>query len=136
MALTRRQLANSNCEVTDSDYEAIASAIMESSRGRWFLSEYARRNRDADTNLILSAIDTLKEKIEANRGASPPYLVSTELSLTHLAKQIEKPPTPLRHLRAVRDDAETRRNDKKDDSDLGRPGWLSLDETDEFKFKK
>jgi hypothetical protein len=135
MALTRRQLANPDCEVTESDYEAIESAIMESSRGRWFLSEYARRNRHADTNLILSAIDTLKEIIDANRTASPPYLVSTELSLTHLAKQIEKPPTTVRHLRAVGDGAETRRNGKKDDSDLRRPGWLSFDETDVFEFK-
>ncbi|HEY0293198.1 MAG TPA: hypothetical protein VGC51_12860 [Hansschlegelia sp.] len=31
------------------DYEAIADAVMETARGRWFLAEYARRNRAAET---------------------------------------------------------------------------------------
>ena len=29
-------------------YEQIEAAVMETSRGRWFLNEYARRNRHAD----------------------------------------------------------------------------------------
>jgi hypothetical protein len=56
MAITRVQLVDPKCEVTNSDYDVIESAIMESSRGRWFLSEYARRNRHAQTKLLLSAI--------------------------------------------------------------------------------
>ena len=55
MAITR-VLVDPKRDVTNSDYDAIESAIMESSRGRWFLSEYARRNRYAETKLLLLAI--------------------------------------------------------------------------------
>lgn len=43
----------------DIEYEAIEEAIMQNPRGRWFLTEYARRNRAADTNRLLEAIDRL-----------------------------------------------------------------------------
>ena len=36
-------------------YEALESAVMESARGRWFLAEYARRNRAADTMMLISS---------------------------------------------------------------------------------
>ena len=45
----------------DSDYIAIEAAVMETERGRWFLSEYARRNRAADTASILEALTKLNE---------------------------------------------------------------------------
>jgi len=59
MALTRAELVASNDQVTDSDYEAILSVIMETARGRSFLTEYARRNRRADVEMILTKIDKL-----------------------------------------------------------------------------
>ena len=37
--------------LTDADYEAIEAAVVETNRGRWFLAEYARRNRHADTKI-------------------------------------------------------------------------------------
>jgi len=60
MALTGTELATSNYRVTDSDYEAILSVIMETARGRSFLVEYARRNRRADIQMILTEIGKLK----------------------------------------------------------------------------
>ena len=42
------------------DYDAIEAAVMETSRGRWFLSEYARRNRNADTGQIIDKLDRLE----------------------------------------------------------------------------
>lgn len=39
-----------------SDYESIHAAVMETTRGRSFLEEFARRNRAADTILILNAL--------------------------------------------------------------------------------
>lgn len=51
----------------DEDYEAIAAAVMETARGRWFLDEYARRNRQADTTVILSAIDRLDQRLRRER---------------------------------------------------------------------
>ena len=41
------------------DYDAILAAVMETDRGRWFLAEYARRNRQADTAEVLAAIERL-----------------------------------------------------------------------------
>jgi hypothetical protein len=59
MALTRADLANPNC-LTNGDYETILSAIMETTRGRRFLAEYAKRNRHAETEMILTEISKLK----------------------------------------------------------------------------
>jgi hypothetical protein len=59
MAVTRAELASSNCQVTNSDYEAILSVLMETARGRRFLSEYTKRNRRADIEMILTEIEKL-----------------------------------------------------------------------------
>jgi hypothetical protein len=45
---------------TEADYDAIHAAVMETVRGRWFLAEFAKRNRHADTDLILAAIDRVE----------------------------------------------------------------------------
>jgi hypothetical protein len=57
----------------ESDYDAICATVMESERGRWFLQEYARRNRNADTRLVLAAIERLEHLIrtERNQQAHP-----------------------------------------------------------------
>ena len=41
------------------DYEAIEAAVVETERGRWFLSEYQRRNRFSDTQQVLGAIERM-----------------------------------------------------------------------------
>jgi hypothetical protein len=64
MALTRTELADPECPVSDSDYDAIESAIMESARGRWFLSEFGRRHRHADTLMVMSAINSLHDSLQ------------------------------------------------------------------------
>lgn len=51
-------------------YEQIEAAVMETSRGRWFLSEYARRNRHAETVTILDAIERLQRNVSVRGGAS------------------------------------------------------------------
>lgn len=106
MALSRAQLANPNCVVTDSGYDAIETAIMETSRGRWFLFEYARRNRHADTNVLLSAINDIKQTLSHYGRPSHPYLVRTSFSSAYLANQFRRSPTPLQPLQAVPDAAE------------------------------
>lgn len=50
------------------DYEAIEAAVMETSRGRWFLREFAKRNRAADTRLLLKALGQLERAVEADRA--------------------------------------------------------------------
>jgi chemotaxis regulatin CheY-phosphate phosphatase CheZ len=44
-------------------YEMIEAAVMETSRGRWFLAEYARRHRHAETVTILEAIEKLQKSL-------------------------------------------------------------------------
>ncbi len=52
--------ARSLTPLSEMDYEAISTAVMETGRGRWFLAEYAKRNRQADTEMVLSAIARLE----------------------------------------------------------------------------
>jgi hypothetical protein len=52
---------------SEEDYEAIREAFMETSRGRWFLGEYARRNRNADTRLVLEAVARIEETLAAQK---------------------------------------------------------------------
>jgi hypothetical protein len=53
----------------EADYEAICAAVMETDRGRWFLAEYARRNRNADTAAVLAAIERIA--VMAPRDSGP-----------------------------------------------------------------
>ncbi|MGI9373607.1 MAG: hypothetical protein ACR2OJ_14035 [Hyphomicrobiales bacterium] len=53
------------------DYEAIESAVMETARGRWFLREYAHRNRNADTNVVLEAIGRIENALALNALEMP-----------------------------------------------------------------
>ncbi|MDE5453097.1 hypothetical protein GWE18_09510 [Bradyrhizobium sp. CSA112] len=51
----------------EEDYAAIAEAFMETSRGRWFLTEYAKRNRNADTRMVLDAVMRIEHSLAAQR---------------------------------------------------------------------
>src|SRR4051812_5679008 len=55
----------------EADYDAISAAFMETSRGRWFLSEYARRNRNADTRMVLDAVARIEQNLAAQKDAAP-----------------------------------------------------------------
>jgi len=52
---------------SEEDYAAIAEAFMETSRGRWFLTEYAKRNRNADTRMVLDAVARIEQSLVAQR---------------------------------------------------------------------
>jgi hypothetical protein len=56
---------------SEEDYDAISQAFMETSRGRWFLGEYARRNRNADTRMVLDAVARIEENLAAQRQPPP-----------------------------------------------------------------
>jgi hypothetical protein len=55
----------------EEDYEAIREAFMETSRGRWFLGEYARRNRNTDTRMVLDAVARIEENLAAQKQPAP-----------------------------------------------------------------
>lgn len=50
------------------DFEAIEAAVMETARGRWFLSEYARRMRAAETTKVLEAITRIERSIATDKS--------------------------------------------------------------------
>jgi hypothetical protein len=51
---------------SEGDYQTICDALSESARGRWFLSEYARRNRSADTEVLLAALDRIEARLHTD----------------------------------------------------------------------
>jgi hypothetical protein len=55
----------------EADYEAIREAFMETARGRWFLGEYAKRNRQADTRMVLNAVARIERMLEAAQQPPP-----------------------------------------------------------------
>jgi hypothetical protein len=55
----------------DSDYEAIREAFMETARGRWFLGEYAKRNRNADTRMVLDQMARIEEMVDTLQQPAP-----------------------------------------------------------------
>jgi hypothetical protein len=58
---------------SEEDYDAISEAFMETSRGRWFLGEYAKRNRNADTSMVLDAVARIEENLAAQSLAAQRY---------------------------------------------------------------
>lgn len=85
----------------DVDYEAVYAAVTATERGRWFLAEYAKRNRDADTNRVLAAITRMESAI---RGALAQSLGLFNRNSREIAEVVD-PPTvrsdPLAALRAL-----------------------------------
>jgi len=78
--------------LTEVDYESIEGAVMETARGRWFLAEYARRNRHADTDVLLAAIGRLETAMRGERAerATPPAVDLIRFDLVEMAKSIAR----------------------------------------------
>ena len=57
---------------SEDEYQTLCAALSASARGRAFLAEYARRNRHADTEVLLAAIERLEARMraDASRGAA------------------------------------------------------------------
>ncbi len=53
----------------EDDYRILCTTLEASARGRAFLSEHARRNRSADTEVLLAAIDRLSAQIRGDAEA-------------------------------------------------------------------
>jgi hypothetical protein len=54
------------------DFAAIEADVRETERGRWFLSEYERRGRIAETQSLFAAIRSLEDVIAASREKVSP----------------------------------------------------------------
>lgn len=68
--------------LSPADYDMIAAAVMETARGRWFLAEYARRNRQADTEIVLAAIARLEQLCTVPAAGADPDLGLAETART------------------------------------------------------
>jgi len=73
---------------SEEDYDAISQAFMETSRGRWFLGEYAKRNRNADTRMVLDAVARIEETLAAQKQP-PPESRLTE-ALAAIARAVDE----------------------------------------------
>jgi hypothetical protein len=47
----------------DADFETIEAAVNETARGRWFLAEFARRNRAAETDRLHAALHRIESAV-------------------------------------------------------------------------
>lgn len=83
--------------VPEADYEAIEGAVMETARGRWFLSEYARRNRSADTDMLLSAIGRIETLVHQDRETQE--MDRLRFDLMEMAKAIARTKSEIASLR-------------------------------------
>jgi chemotaxis protein CheZ len=79
--------------LSDADYEAIEGAVMETARGRWFLAEYARRNRNADTTMLLKALDRIEAAMRGERSVEPVERI--RFDLVEMAKAIARTKTEI-----------------------------------------
>ena len=92
-------MATSLTPITKAEYDAIEAAVMETARGRWFLGEFARRNRTADTNVLLEAIGRLEQAVATERSAQD--LDRLRFDLMEMAKAISLTKTEIAAIRPV-----------------------------------
>ena len=81
------------------DYEAIESAVMETARGRWFLREYAHRNRNADTGVVLEAIGRIEKALALNARDLPSSPANDAFDANPLRALIDEARTEISQIR-------------------------------------
>lgn len=82
------------------DFEAIEAAVMETERGRWFLAEYARRNRHSDTEVLLSALSRIERGVSEQKAFTGIERFRTDLmdmanAIAEMHSQMAALPGPL-----------------------------------------
>ena len=79
------------------DYDAICAALMRTERGRWFLDEFARRNRHADTETLLGAIRRIEAVVRSNNAQQARQELRSDLlemakAITHTRAEVAAAP--------------------------------------------
>jgi chemotaxis protein CheZ len=87
--------------ISEADYEAIEGAVMETARGRWFLAEYARRNRHADTTMLLKALDRIEAAMRGERTVAPVERI--RFDLVEMSKAITRTKTEIASIKPEAD---------------------------------
>ncbi len=70
----------------ENDFDAIEDAVMETARGRWFLREYGRRVRAADTSRLMDSL----VRIEGLLAGREPAIESVALDFEEHARNLEE----------------------------------------------
>ncbi len=70
------------------EYDAVYAAVTATERGRWFLAEYASRNRQADTDLLVAAIARIEAVIRGDAVAQSTAVAGRDL--TDIATAIDR----------------------------------------------
>jgi len=94
-------MSNPPAPLSEADYTAIEAAVMETVRGRWFLAEYARRNRHADTLMLISALDRIEAVVHGERSLGSVDRI--RFDLVDMAKAIARTKA---EIAAIKPDAE------------------------------
>ncbi len=86
-------------------YDALETALSTTARGRWFLAEYARRHRTAETDMLLEAITRLEVAVLRSQRPAAPAGILAELkalseAIAHTRREIARIKPPL-HLDAA-----------------------------------
>lgn len=55
--------------IENDDFDTIEKAVRETERGRWFLDEFARRNRVSNTEMLLDSLAKLEEAVARTQSA-------------------------------------------------------------------
>lgn len=74
---------------SEDDYRTFCDALTTSARGRAFLAEYARRNRHADTEILLAALARLEARLRADGSAQD--RLRGELRMLLIAIRLARP---------------------------------------------
>lgn len=79
--------ANLAHDIENENFDAIEKAVRETERGRWFLDEFARRNRQSNTEMLLESISKLEDAV----ARAKPSAAADEMreSLTTLLTEID-----------------------------------------------
>jgi len=87
-----REATESGTEAPEElDYEEIETAVLDSGRGRWFLAEFARRNRHAETERLLAAIRRLEANLVPQSGSAVAAQISAlRREICEMAEEIAK----------------------------------------------
>lgn len=84
---------DASAAVAEDDYQSFCQALGASARGRAFLEEYARRNRHADTEIVLEALGRLEETARTHKPANDADRIRQDLRALLDTLRTAKPQT-------------------------------------------
>lgn len=80
-------------DIVEADYQAFCAALTASQRGRAFLAEYAKRNRHADTEMVLAALERLQVQVRSQIAGPQADRIRQELRSLLAAIRLTRPDT-------------------------------------------